>query len=663
MTKMNQTGRNNLHIDLETYSEVDLKQCGMYRYVDDPSFEILLLAYAYGDDPIRVIDLAQGEQIPLEIIKDITQPKINKIAHNAAFERLGLTKHIYKSLNTPINPKSWICSSVRAASLGLPHSLGEVAIALELDNQKKLEGRTLIRIFCKPTHKGTRTYPEDRPEDWDLFKEYCAQDVEVEREIYRTLSVKPATLELEQELYIVDQKMNDKGVLINQEMVRNTIDYNVLNQDALIEEAREMGIDNPKSVQQSRKWLKDKGIETDSLNKAAVKEILKIPGLNPIVKRFLKIKQELGKTSIAKYDAMDRSVCSDGRVHGMLQFYGAERTGRWAGRIVQLQNLPRNTMKDLDLARNTVIDNDFELMEMLYASPTNVCSQLIRTTFIPETGKVFVIADYSAIEARVLAWLANEGWREAIFESHGKIYEASASAMFNVPIEDITKDSPLRAKGKVAELALGYQGSVGALKAMGAEDMGLSEEEMLDIVIKWRNASPNIVNYWNSVDEAAKEAIYNPGLEIYIGQGVRRVSFKMIEDTLFIKLPSGRQIAYFKAQVRFNIKRGAAEIVYFGRETGKNTYQITNTYGGKLVENITQATARDCLAWAMVTLSKNGYLPSFHVHDEVVIEVLKENVDTDIEKIKSIMSLKSIEWTAGLKLTADAFMADYYRKD
>lgn len=645
-----------LHIDVETYSDTNLTMCGAYRYIDSKSFKILLLAYAYDDEPVKVVDLAQGEQLPPKLIRDIKGSDYIKVAHNAAFERLCLSKH----LNTYLDPATWECTLVRAATIGLPLSLEKAAEALGLEEQKMAEGKSLIEIFCKPSSNGERVLPENEPEKWELFKAYNIQDVETERSIYKTLSMYPRANQNEKKLYAVDQIINDKGVLIDQNLINKITDYHDSYSNRLIAEAKEIsGIDNPKSNVQTKAYLKSKRINTPTVDKSALMKILDIPFIEDDIKKFLKMKLELSKTSTAKYKAMTRSVCSDGRVHGMLQFYGAA-TGRWAGRIVQLQNLPKNKMKDLDLARNVVASGDFELLEMLYESPMDVLSQLIRTAFIAPDGYTFVIADYSAIEARVIAWLAGENWRLDVFKTHGKIYEASASQMFHVPIEKITKDSPLRAKGKVAELALGYQGSVGALKAMGAEDMGLTEEEMKDIVKKWRQASPNIVNYWYDVERAAIDAISNPGKVYKLARGV---AFKMIGKSLFLRLPSGRFLCYYDAKLEKNKKYRGYEITYMGIKSENSKWSRISTYSGKLVENITQAVARDCLAAAMIALHDAGFTPSFHVHDEVIIEVRDADKDESLKKITKIMELKDLEWKKDLPLTADAYTSRYYKKD
>lgn len=655
-----------LHIDIETYSDINLKKCGVYKYVDSSEFEILLLAYAFDNEPIQIIDFALGEVAPVKLLRALTDQNIVKLAHNANFERTCIGSY----LKTYMKPDQWKCSAIRALTLGLPRSLEQVGEALELskEQRKNTAGTGLINKFCKPTKKtkpnlfdkgASRNLPEDNMEDWQLFKDYCKQDVATERTIWNMLKEEPATIEIEQELWELDQMINEKGVLIDQQMIETIIAYNEIYQMELMDKAKKIsGLENPRSVAQIKGWLEERDITIDSLGKEQVNELLDSGDMSNTVTQLLMIRQELGKTSVSKYEAMQRSVCSDGRVHGMLQFYGASRTGRWAGRIVQLQNLPRNILKDIDLAREIVKDNDFDLLEMLYGTPMEVLSQLIRTAFIAEDNKTFIVADYSAIEARVIAWLAGETWREQVFASHGKIYEASASAMFGVPIEQITKDSPLRAKGKVAELALGYQGAAGALTRMGAKDMGLSDDEIVQLVITWRNANINIVDYWYKVEEIAIEAILNPGITLPITKGVY---MKMMKDTLYIGLPSGRKLAYKGAKVIRN--KGRHEIRYIGSDKDKGEWLKVDTYGGKLAENITQAIARDCLGWAMLELNKAGYLPSFHVHDEVVIEVPEQEKDQHRAKISEIMALKDLAWTAGLNLTAAAYDTKYYIKD
>lgn len=650
-----------LHLDLETYSEVDLLKAGVYKYAEHPSFEILMMAYAFDDEETEIIDIAQGEEIPEWLLSALTNPRIIKAAHNANFERTCLQS----ALGVAMPPEEWYCTAVRASSLGLPRSLDELGRVLGLpeDKAKMKAGKALIRYFsipCKPTARNgnrTRNLPRHEPEQWQIFLNYCKRDVDAEREIDKIMSKYPETLEEEHELWCLDQRINEKGVLIETELVNNILEYNSTHQDVLLDRAREIsGLDNPKSINQSKEWLQDQGIETESLTKDTVKQLIKETEDDDI-QEFLEIRQQLGKTSVAKYDAIARAINEDNRVRGILQFYGAERTGRWAGRIIQPQNLPKNKMGSLDLARSLIIENDFEMLEMLYSSVMQVFSELIRTAIIAPKGHTFIVADYSAIEARVIAWLAGEKWRLDVFAGHGKIYEASAAQMFKIPIESITKTSPERAKGKVAELALGYQGSVGALQAMGGAEMGLTENEMKALVQKWRAANPNIVKLWYDTEKSAHEAIMYPGRII---QGTRGIEFQMIHDSLFIKLPSGRRLGYKNARiVEGNYK---TEIIYDGKDQTTGRWRTVKTYGGKLVENITQAVARDCLAMALMELNKAGYLASFHVHDEVIIEVPIEKKAEAMKDITSLMTL-NLPWTKGLILTADAFETEYYMKD
>ena len=650
-----------LHLDIETYSEADLLKVGVYKYTEHPSFEILMIAYAFDDEEVDIIDLAEGEEIPEWLFKALINPEVTKTAHNANFERTCLQK----ALKVAMPPEQWVCTAVRASTLGLPRSLAEVGkvLGLDEDKSKMKAGKALIRYFsvpCKPTKRNggrTRNLPKHEPEQWEIYKRYCMQDVEAEREIEKLMSKYPATLEQEHQLWCLDQRINEKGVLIQTKLVNNILEYNSTHQDELLERARELtGLDNPKSISQAKEWLSDQGVETESLTKDVVKDLIKETD-DAEVQEFLELRQQLGKTSVSKYDAIARAINDDDRVRGILQFYGAERTGRWAGRIIQPQNLPRNNMSNLDEVRDLIINNEFELLELLYGNLMQVFSELIRTAIIAPEGYTFIVADYSAIEARVIAWLADEKWRLDVFAGHGKIYEASAAQMFKVPIDSITKDSPERAKGKVAELALGYQGSIGALKAMGGEAMGLSETEMKSLVDQWRKANYNIVKLWYNTESLAKAAIKAPGTII---RGTRGVEFQMIGDTLFIKLPSGRRLAYKNAI----IQQGAykEEIVYDGKDQTTGRWSKVKTYGGKLVENITQAVARDCLAVALMELDKAGYRASFHVHDEVVIEVKDEDRKAAMDEITRLMAL-NLPWTKGLILTADAFETKYYMKD
>jgi len=644
-----------LSIDIETYSGVDLTKSGVYAYTEAPDFEILLFGYAFDDGPVEIVDLASGEGLPAEVFEALTDPTTIKTAFNANFERTCLAKHF----NKPMPPEQWRCTQAHALTLGLPIRLEDVAKALKLKHQKDNAGKALIRYFsipCKPTKangRRTRNLPEHASEKWEQFKAYCRQDVEVERAIRERLLQYPMQ---EQKLWELDQRINDTGVRIDPVLVKNAIACDTIYQEKLLAEATRLtGLDNPNSVSQLKKWLKEAvDLEVESLNKESVPELLKQTKSNT-VKRVLELRQELAKTSVKKYQAMERAKCRDDRIRGLLQFYGANRTGRWAGRLVQVQNLPQNKLKDLDLARNLLLTGQYDALELLFDSVPVVLSQLIRTAFIPSPGCRFVVADFSAIEARVIAWLAGEKWRMDVFNSHGKIYEASAAQMFKVPVESITKDNPLRQKGKIAELALGYQGSKGALITMGALNMGLTEEELPGLVTTWRQANPAIVQYWSDVESAALEAVRGKtttGLP-------RGLAFSYESGILFIRLPSGRRLAYVKPKIEVEERFNKKGLTYEGYEQGK--WSRLKTYGGKLVENIIQATARDCLAEAMLLLDAAGYRIVMHVHDEVVMEV-PNNDPHALEDACEIMG-QPIEWAPGLPLRADGFECNYYRKD
>lgn len=655
-----------LHIDLETYSSVDLISCGVYKYVESEDFEILLFAYAVDDGPVKVVDLACGEKIPSEILELIDEPAIIKYAHNAVFERLCLSRY----LGTQLDTDQWHCSMIHAMMLGLPASLKDVGSVLGLseDKQKMRIGKTLISYFCKPCKptrvngQRSRNMPADAPEKWQLFKDYCHRDVETEREISNKLDKFPIPTS-EHELWCWDQKMNDHGARIDMEMVHTVLVFGHRYDEELINECERItnGIGS-KKIAQLKGWIcrkEDRSIE--SLDKDAVIELLKDSSISPETRRVLQIRQESGKTSITKYAAIQRSVCNDQRLHGFLQFYGANRTGRWAGRIFQPQNLPRNAFNDIELARKLVKEKDFESLDMLYGSYNQVFSTLIRTAVIPPDGHMFAIADYSAIEARLTAWFCNEKWRQDVFATTGKIYEASAAQMFHVPIESVTKGSDLRKKGKVAELALGYGGGVSALERMGGADMGLSEDEMQDIVNKWRLASPNIKKMWYRVQDAAYTAV-RERKRVSVVHGV---SYFYSSGILFAELPSGRRLAY----VRPKLKKGryGDELTYEGYgsdQDGKQTKKWCRqkTWGGKLFENLIQAIARDCLARAMLKLDDVGYKIIMHIHDEVVVEVPSGTAESCLIDIERIMG-EPIPWAPGLILTADGFISEYYRKD
>lgn len=649
-----------LSIDIETYSDLDIKKVGVYRYVDSANFEILLFAYAFDNEEVKVIDLVNDEELPKEVIEALNDNKVIKSAFNANFERTAISKF----LNINLKPNEWSCTMIKALTLGLPGSLDSVSKALKFneDKQKMKEGKALIQYFCKPckatkVNKGrTRNLPIHDMEKWNKFKEYCKQDVVVEREIRNKLS-KYKTTEREIKLWYLDQRINDTGIKVDTELIENAIECDKRYTEKLTKEAIKItGLNNPNSPAQLKKWLSDKvGFEITSLTKESIPEILKQVDDENVV-RILELRKLMSKTSIKKYEAMKLAKGNDNRVRGLLQFYGANRTGRWAGRLVQVQNLPQNHIEDLDLARNLLKEGDFDLIELLYDSVPDVLSQLIRTAFIPSEGHRFIVSDFSAIEARVIAWLAGEKWRLDVFNSHGKIYEASASQMFKVPIESIKKGSELRQKGKLAELSNGYGGSVGALISMGAIKMGLKEEELQPIVTAWRNANPNITKFWWDVDKAAKKAIKDRTI-VEIQHGIK---FIYNPGVLFIELPSSRRLSYLRPKIEPHTTFSGDKITYEGMEQTSKQWKRIDTYGPKLVENIVQATARDCLREAMFNVTDAGYSIVMHVHDELVIDVDKKG--GSLEEVNSIMG-KEISWAKGLPLKADGYECDYYKKD
>lgn len=646
-----------LTIDIETYSSIDLLKSGVYAYCESSDFEILLFAYAVDDEDVQIVDLASGEKIPDDILKVMTDSNVIKTAYNANFERTCLARYF----NISMPPKQWRCSSVHALILGLPGHLDGVAKCLRLQEQKLKEGKTLIRFFsvpCKPTkvNEGrTRNLPEHDSEKWSAFKDYCKQDVEVERQIRKKLDAFPIH-KVEQQLWELDQKINDEGVLIDKGLVFNAIQADKTFQDTLFDEAVQLtSLENPNSPTQLKGWLLKQGIEVDSLAKKNV-EILMEKVENPQVKRLLKLRQAMSKTSVKKYEAMERSICTDQRIKGLLQFYGANRTGRWAGRLVQIHNLPRNSMDDLQVARDLLKSGNHEVLALLFDNVPDVMSQLIRTAFIPSIGNRFIVADFSAIEARIIAWLARERWRMDVFQSHGKIYEASAAQMFKVPIETVDKGSPLRQQGKIAELALGYGGSKGALTQMGALEMGLTEDELPKLVSAWRDANPNIVKLWWAIEAAAIKAVKKKSV-VKMQYGL---TFHYTKGVLFIELPSGRSLAYVRPRLGVDERFGKEQLTYEGTEQSSKQWGRIPTYGGKLTENIIQAIARDCLAVSLLRLDKAGYRINFHVHDEVVLDV---PIGTgSMEEVESLMG-QPIEWAPGLPLGADSFETFYYMKD
>jgi len=653
-------------LDIETYSDISLNDCGVYKYVDSPNFEILLLAYAIDDEPVQIIDLASGENIPEDIADAIFNKSIIKSAFNAQFERVCLSKHF----STIISPESWHCTMVHAATLGIPGSLDSVSKALgfPLDKQKLYTGKNLIRIFSIPHKTKTadnqvsmlktqaRILPSDRPKEWEQFKTYCKQDVVVEREIYKKLKRYPLPPEETQAWYL-DQRINDYGLKLDINFVQQAIQIDKKYTQHLINRYQKLGLENPKSVTELKDYLSEKlGFYVRAITKQTIPELKQTAKDIPEALEALLIREEMAKTSVSKYSKMNEVICSDDRARGLLQFYGAG-TGRWAGRLIQVHNLPRNTIKDLDLARQLVTDGDMEILEMCYPSIPDILSQLIRTAFIPSPGHRFIVSDFSAIEARVIAWLAGETWRLEVFRTHGKIYEASAAKMFKVPIESIDKGSPLRQKGKVAELALGYQGSIGALRQMDRKwAANASEDELQELVNQWREANPKIVKLWYDVEAAAIEATENRSI-VELQRGVK---FIYEPSFLFIQLPSGRKLAYPKPRLKPHDKyKGKIKITYSGMDANYNWVEI-DTYGGKLVENIIQATARDCLRDAMLRLDKAGYKIAFHVHDEVVLDVPIGK--GSVKEVTEIMS-EPLTWAPDLPLRAEGFECDYYRKD
>ena len=642
-----------LAIDIETFSDVDLIKCGVYAYADSPAFEVLLFAWSFDEEEIQIADLAQGGEIPDEVVEAILDNGVIKTAFNANFERVCLGRY----LETYLPPVSWHCSAVQAAMLALPKSLEDVGVVLGLDKQKIKEGKELIRYFCLPckpsksNKQRKRNLPCDAPEKWEMFKQYCIRDVDVEKAIQMKLHRFPIP-EAEQELYRLDQEINDRGIEVDRELVEQAIACESLHKDIVTQRAYELtGLENPNSVAQIKSWLGKNGVEVTSLSKKAVAEL--IMETEGDVKETLRIRLLLAKTSVKKYEAIQRSLCRDGRVHGLLQFYGANRTGRWAGRLVQVQNLPQNHMEALVLARGLVKKGRYEDLELLYDSTPNVLSELIRTAFVPRTGCRFVVADFSAIEARVLAWHAGGKWRLEVFCTHGKIYEASAAAMFHVPVEEVVKGSALRQKGKISELALGYGGAAGALISMGALEMGIREDELSELVSTWRSANPHITQFWWDVDAAAIQTVKEKK-PVRIG----RIRFEYQSGILFVTLPSGRKLSYVKPRLELN-KFGRMGLVFEGiGENGK--WSCLETYGPKLAENIVQGTARDLLAEAMIRLRQAGFNIVMHVHDEVVLEVPLRS--SSVTEICNIMA-EQPEWAEGLPLRADGYECQFYKKD
>jgi len=648
-----------LAIDIETFSSTDLIKCGVYKYVQAPDFEVLMVAIKEDDSPVMLFDLTTEDGksfIYHKYYSALTDPFIKKTAYNANFERTCLAK--FFDLKLP--PDQWECTAVKAAMAGLPHGLDNVAKVLGIEAQKDAAGKALIKYFslpCKATAKNgmrTRNLPNDDPEKWEKYKAYCVQDVVVETAIREAISWYKIP-EMEKQLWALDQQVNDTGVLVDMQFVRNAIRMDTDHRELLMIEAVKLtGLDNPNSAAQLRGWLgAELGEEVATLRKGDIPELLKKSQCD-IVDRVLGIRQELAKTSVKKYEAMASAVGPDSRVRGLLQFHGANRTGRWAGRLVQVQNLPQNHLNDLDLARQLVKEGDRESIDLFFGNVPDTLSQLIRTAFVAPKGNRFIVADFSAIEARVIAWLACEKWRMDVFNTHGKIYEASASQMFHVPLEAVTKGSDLRQKGKVSELALGYQGGPNALITMGALKMGIAEDELPKLVKMWRNANRSIVKYWYEVEAAAIAAV-----ESGTADAVRQVRFVVEKDFLFIVLPSGRRLGYIRPKLMVG-NYGKPALVYEGMDQTTKRWGRQDTYGGKLVENIVQAIARDLLAYAMLQLQKSGYKLVMHVHDEVVLEMPYGT--GSIEEVNRIMSEGPV-WAKGLPLRADSYETEYYRKD
>ena len=653
-----------LSIDIETRSSVDIGKAGAYKYAQSLDFEILLFAYQWNNDPVKVIDLKNGEELPCWLMQALADPNVIKHAYNAAFEWYCLNQAGYE---TPID--QWRCTMAHGLYCGYTAGLDVTgkAIGLPQDKQKLTTGKALIRYFCvpcKPTRtNGGRTWnqPWHDKDKWDLFKEYCKQDVVTEREILKRLDLFPMPEE-EERLWQMDVLMNAYGVRVDTELIEGALYIDQISAQRLTDEAvRLTGLDNPNSTAQLLKWLQDNGTETDNLRKETVSELL--DSINPEnVQRVLEIRQQLGKTSIKKYVAMDTAQGEGDRVRGLTQYYGANRTGRWAGRLVQMQNLPRNYLKTLDYARNLVKAKNYDGVKILYGNVPDTLSQLIRTAFIPSSGHKFVVADFSAIEARVIAWLAGEQWVNEVFATHGKIYEATASQMFGVPVERIAKGNPeysLRQKGKVATLALGYQGGTSALIAMGALQMGLTEEELPDIVQRWRQANPRIKGLWYAIENAALAV-----METAQPQGINGLIFALEGDLIYgqsfltVRLPSGRKLFYPKPFLKENrFEKMAVHYYTVGQQTRK--WEVTSTYGGKMVENIVQAIARDCLAVTLERIAAKGLQVVFHVHDEVIIDAPME---TTVEEICGLMA-EPIPWAQGLVLKGAGFESMYYMKD
>lgn len=654
-----------LYIDNETYSSVDLKESGAYKYIESPDFEILIIGYAIDDGPVKQIDLACGEEMSEEFEDALFDPECLKVAHNAVFERLN-----FKRIGYDIPAEQWYCTSVKAAYCGLPLSLDGVSKALNLTDKKLDTGKALIKYFscpCKATRVNgmrTRNYPKHAPKKWEMYKEYNRYDVLAEREIFHKLE-KYEIPEIERRMYVLDQNINDRGILVDMELAKSAIDVDNIYTSMLVQHAQQLtGLENPNSPTQIRQWIEKKtGNAVLSLSKETMPDLFKEFADYPDVIELLNIRKKLSKTSIKKYYAMINCAMSDNRVRGTFQFYGANRTGRWAGRLLQLQNLSKNHISHIEVPRELIRARDWETVEIMYDDVADILSQLVRTALIASPGKVFSVADFSAIEARVISWLANEKWRMDVFRGDGKIYEATGAKMFNVPISSITKGSVLRDKSKISELALGYEGSLGALKRMGGERMGLSDTEMMSLVRKWRMANPAIVDMWKEIDEASKEAVrYRRPVTCTC----RNIIFDCDGEFMTIQLPSGRKLFYYHP--RFKDKKIGRStmptqvLCYEGVVQETKQWGEIDTYGGKLTENIVQAISRDLLGNSMLNLENSEYYPVCHIHDECLVEVPEENAKEYYEEMVYIMSTPP-DWASDLPLRADGYTTPFYLKD
>lgn len=655
----------NLFIDVETYSSVDIKESGAYKYIESPDFEILIIGYALDDGPVKIVDLAQGEEMPEELEETLLDPDCVKVAHNAVFERLSF-KHI--GYNVPA--EQWYCTSVKAAYCGLPLSLDGVSKALNLTYKKLDTGKALIKYFscpCKATRVNgmrTRNYPEHAPEKWEMYKEYNKYDVLAEREIFKRLEAYIIP-DIERKMYVLDQNINDRGILVDMELAESAIAVDNTYTSILTQHAQQLtGLKNPNSPAQIRQWIeKTTGHAVLSLSKELMPDLLEEFKNYPEVIELLNTRKKLSKTSIKKYYAMLNCAMKDNRCRGLFQFYGANRTGRWAGRLLQLQNLSKNHISHIETPRELIRARDWETVEMLYDDVADILSQLVRTALIAPKGKTFAVADFSAIEARVISWLANEKWRMDVFRGDGKIYEATGSKMFNVPISAITKGSVLRDKSKISELALGYEGSLGALKRMGGERMGLSDTEMMSLVRKWRSANPAIVDMWKEIDEASKEAVrYRRPVTCTC----RNIIFDCDGECMTIQLPSGRKLFYVNPMFK-DKKIGRStmptRVLYYGgiiQET--NQWGEIDTYGGKLTENIVQAIARDLLGNSMLNMQEEGFAITMHVHDEVIAEIPLENAEEHYNNMVKAMERVPV-WAPDFPLKADGYITPFYLKD